>query len=128
MMTEEIWKPIPGYDGWYEASSLGRIRSWKMRGRHGVGKRRPIPRIISPRVGTRGTLLVAISTPDNVVLTVNVHRLVLEAFTGSAPQGSRAEHIDGNVRNNLPSNIKWSRGGRDKGRVERGEALTWGSG
>lgn len=94
----EIWKSIPGFS-FYEASSLGRIR-------RSVGGNGAVSgRVLSPGV-VSGYLKVS-PFINGVGKQVSVHRLVALAFHG-VPDGERqVNHIDGNKRNNTPSNLEW---------------------
>lgn len=98
----EIWHTIPNLKG-YEASSLGRIRSWRRRGL-------PAPRASSPfqkklRPKSDG-LPYLVTTIDGVPRYV--HHLVLEAFVGPRPEGMEACHNDGDCQNNELSNLRWA--------------------
>ena len=71
-MEKEIWKPIPRYYGYYEASNLGRIRSYYT----GYGK----IKILKPNKTTYRTSSVQLYV--NYIRTVElIHYLVLESFT-----------------------------------------------
>ena len=109
----ELWKPIPGYEGIYEASSDGRIRTcygkttsnaryservWKQRilKQKWTGKNRKDSRVSLWKDGHEHTHLVA--------------RLVASAFYGQEPNMT-VNHIDGNPKNNSAENLEWlSRG------------------
>lgn len=93
----EVWMPIPGYEGLYDASSLGRIRS-----HHRGGK------IKVPSLTSDGYLLAFLHS-DNGRRGHNVHRLVCMAFHGlpSVPS-MEAAHLDGDRLNNVPGNLAWA--------------------
>jgi hypothetical protein len=116
---KEIWKPIPSFPE-YEASNLGRIRSWR-KGRGGE-----IPRIINPIASPKGKLRVFIRN-EGVQHTCQVHRLVLEAFVGPCPEGLQACHYDDNSANNTLENLRWDTkeanllDGIRNGRIRKGE-------
>lgn len=111
----EIWKPIPDYDGRYEASNLGRIRSLphrvEQRSRAGNPFVRTVPgKILSPGVDGRGYLFFQACRMGEV-RPIRVHRAVCLAFHGSPPAGSAlACHNDGDHRNNVPGNLRWGSG------------------
>lgn len=89
-MSTETWRPIPSLPG-YEASDLGRIRSY----------RRQAPHILSTPVGALGYPVISPhGTP------IRVHSLILEAFEGPRPEGLVTRHIDGDKTNNRLSNLK----------------------
>lgn len=84
-MFREIWKPIPGYEGLYWASDLGRVKSL------GNDKKRK-EKILRPRK-TKGYLQVALCK-DGKVKRLYVHRLVWIAFNGPIPEGYDCNHIN----------------------------------
>ena len=93
----EIWKSIPGYEGLYEASSLGRIR-----GKCG--------RIKAQRIHLSAGDYIYLKTDlfkENERKTFRVHRLVLMAFKGMPDNGQVARHLDSNSINNYPENLEW---------------------
>lgn len=108
---EEVWKDIPDYEGYYQVSNLGRVRSLEHKvtqaGRSGsichcVYK----GRILKPEVGVSGRLRVALCK-NNKVKRFFVHRLVLESFVGPCPEGKVGCHRDDNCLNNVPENLYW---------------------
>lgn len=99
----ERWLPIPGHEGRYEVSDLGRVRSLAQTTRDG---RRLKPRLLSGRPQTSGHL-AALLTTDGVSRNALVHRLVLFAFVGPPPPGMHALHSDGDPANNRLSNLRW---------------------
>lgn len=94
---DEIWKPIPGLAD-YEASSLGRIRSYK---------RSTIPRIVKTAEQNNGYLKVPLQKDFKNRKTFLVHRLVALAFIGPRPEGFTIDHRDGNKLNNKPDNLEY---------------------
>lgn len=100
----EEWRVIPGFDGLYEASNLGRIRSWARFGPStGGSPRREIPLLLRPRL-IRGYEYVYRKGGVGGL----VSRLVLLAFVGPPPsEGLAAAHQNGDKRDNRPSNLAW---------------------
>jgi len=99
-MTES-WRPIPDTDGWYEASSLGRIRSWK----NAPSGRRREPLVLKPIVVMGYEVFTDRSRKQRLRKT---HRAVCLAFHGPAPEGRPiVRHLDDSRRNNVPSNLAW---------------------
>lgn len=96
----EEWRPVVGYEGWYDVSSLGRVR----RIRPGSGTRRG--RLLKPCREEGGYLHVGVSIASRVKIR-NVHRLVAEAFLGPCPPGCEANHKNGIKIDNRPSNLEW---------------------
>lgn len=105
-MTEEKWKPIPGFED-YAASSLGRIRSTARSSyREGIGWVRLSERILKPTVRGDGHLQVDLRR-DKKRSPMKVHRAVLLAFEGAPPEGMMACHNNGNPTDNALSNLRW---------------------
>lgn len=105
--ADERWLPVVGYEGIYEVSDHGRVRSLDRTIRHRNGhvtrRRGRVLRLSStvsgyPQAGLRS------GDRDGQRL---VHRLVAEAFIGPCPEGMECRHLDGNRRNNSPSNLAW---------------------
>lgn len=95
----EEWKDIVGYEGLYQASNLGRVRSLDY---HRTGK----VRIMRPsNGGTNKSYLHIGLTKDKKLKTISVHRLVWEAFNGPIPEGYEINHLDENGLNNKLSNL-----------------------
>lgn len=94
----EVWRDIPGYEGRYQASSHGRIRSVD----HYV-TRFVKGTVLRPRIRKEGYLSVHISG----VGPRDVHRLVALAFHGVPEPGMQARHLDGDRLNPRPDNLAW---------------------
>lgn len=108
----EIWKPVPGYGGHYEASSLGRIRSVDrvVVKRHRSGKliqQRYAGRLLAPSAPNKdGHLRVHIGFGGKRV-SVFVHRMVLLAFVGEPMPDQEACHRNGVASDNRSCNLRW---------------------
>jgi len=99
-MTER-WLPVVGYEQFYEVSNYGKVRS-KTR-IDALGRVRE-GRVLTP-TGLRH-VHVTLSL-HGVKKQKTVHRIVLEAFVGAAPDGTEGCHWDGNPRNNKLDNLRW---------------------
>lgn len=104
-MSAEIWKPIPGYGGKYEASSFGNIRSWATDGPQAT--RRDAPRVLTPQVKTKRKFLMVHLSDGPKASWHTVHALVLAAHIGPRPGKMKACHNDGNCQNNRLENLRW---------------------
>lgn len=101
---DEHWMPIPGYEGSYEVSDTGRVRSLD-RVNHVGRKLRGL--ILKQIDGTGGYYRVGLHR-NGEHTQHHVHRLVLTAFAGSPVDGLNvARHLDGNPKNNSSSNLAW---------------------
>lgn len=102
-MSAEEWRAIPGYEGIYEVSDLGRVRS--LARIDAQGNRRS-GKVLSPDVRPSGHLRVTLSL-DGRTKRRWVHHLVLTEFVGPRPPDTEACHNDGNPANNTSSNLRW---------------------
>lgn len=103
----EIWKDIKGFEGLYQVSNFGRVKSLE---RHRNGKR-GAPTICKERIlclhrGKFGYLQACLCK-DNKKHAPLVHRLVGEAFIPNTENLPCIDHIDGNRENNAVSNLRW---------------------
>lgn len=109
-MNGEIWRDVPGYDGHFEASSFGRVRSKdrivvKKTRYGGVMTQRYYGKILNPHT-ERGYKYVHVGVAGRKV-RVGVHRLVLLAFHGEGPVGQITRHLNGDPADNRPENLAW---------------------
>jgi hypothetical protein len=101
----EEWISVPSYEGLYDVSNLGRVRSLRFR-RKFADTLRENPLIMKGSINSNGYAQVQLSN-DSGKKTVLVQKLVLTAFVGPRPSGYEAAHLDGNRVNNHLSNLKW---------------------
>ena len=99
----ERWRPVPGYEGSYEVSDLGRVRSLDRRDGRGHVRR---GKLLAPRTTTRNHRSVALYR-DCVRADVQVHHLVLEAFVGPRPDGLEGCHWNDDPTDNRLVNLRW---------------------
>lgn len=104
----EIWKDVLGYEGLYEVSSLGRIRSSKDKTTHSDyhGTRKWKQRIFKQKTDKNGYKRVTLyknRSPKDFL----VHRLVAIAFIPKVEGKELINHIDCNPGNNYVSNLEW---------------------
>jgi hypothetical protein len=102
---QEIWKNIEGYDGWYQVSNMGRVRSWKHKGV--LKQKMKNPRILSPGRLSSGYRQVGITDIDGKRKSKYISRLVASAFISNIDNKPQVNHIDGNKDNNRASNLEW---------------------
>ena len=106
-MSKEAWKPIPGYEGLYEVSDLGRVKSLAKTLPHAkYGSRRWPEKVLKAITNNSGHLYVRL-WKDKRQTKSYVHRLVLEAFVGPCPEGMEACHWDDDPTNNHIDNLRW---------------------
>lgn len=95
----EIWKPIEGFEGLYEISSIGRVKSI---GTYNTCKRG----ILSPMIDPDGYPHVRLYN-NKISKDIAVHRLVVIAFIPNPNNYRYVNHKDENTQNNKVSNLEW---------------------
>lgn len=95
-MEEEHWKDIEGYEGLYQISDLGRVKSLKY-GRE---------TLLNPYRNNKGYLGVSLHK-DKIRKTPKVHRLVAQAFLPNPENLLEINHIDEDKTNNRVDNLEW---------------------
>ena len=105
-MTEE-WRPIEGYEGLYEVSSYGRVRSLDRYVKTCYGSYRLYKgKVLSPGKKSDGYLLINLSC-NGKYNTIRVHRLVAQAFLPNPDNLPEVNHKDENKTNNSVENLEW---------------------
>ena len=110
-MNEE-WRDVPDYEGYYQVSNLGRIKSltrtYKRKNHNGEHEVKVRERIIRTRVGKNGYAYFVACKPKQKDKTLTVHRLVgLTFLKDSYFEGAIINHINGVRDDNRPENIEW---------------------
>lgn len=94
-----IWKDILKYDGQYQISSNGQVRSFK--------QNKDVPHLIKPFEDRDGYLCVRL-TKDGTKRQYRIHRLVAETFLFNRDNKPTVNHKDGNKHNNCIDNLEWA--------------------
>lgn len=105
----EIWKDIKGYEGHYQVSNMGRVKSLERkilnsRGRYDTKHERILKIQYNKRVDVYEVHLKL----KRVRKCYKVHRLVAEAFIPNPENKPEVNHIDGRRENNCVENLEWS--------------------
>lgn len=98
-MEQEEWRPVVGYEGSYEVSNLGRVKSLNY---NHTGKEDMLK--LSPN--DKGYLQVKLYKNGEKSIR-KVHQLVMMAFVGKCPTGHEIDHYDWNPTNNRLSNLSY---------------------
>ena len=111
ILMEEIWKDIEGYEGLYQVSNLGRVKTVERISVvkdvvHGTYSRKLKEKIKKLSLDSNGYLFITLSKNGNHK-TFGVHRLVAQAFIPKIDGKFFIDHIDGNCRNNCVTNLRW---------------------
>ena len=96
-MKKEIWKPIKGYEGLYQVSNFGRVKSLKF------GKEKILKQSKNKKTG----YLHVVLCKNGILKTFRVHRLVAEAFLDNPNNLPCVNHKDENKTNNNVDNLEW---------------------
>lgn len=105
---EEIWKDITGYEGHYQVSNFGRIKSVARKIKYGethAPANKP-EMILKPKQKNSGYLFVSLCKNNNIKYS-HIHRLVASAFIPNPENKPLVNHIDGNKQNNSIGNLEW---------------------
>lgn len=103
----ENWLPVVGYEGLYEVSDLGRVKSLKREVAHWRGGTRTYQEKILKPVLQGGRYYIVSLNREGKLWTPKIHRLVLDAFVGPRPEGMQGCHRDDDKANNALSNVYW---------------------
>lgn len=104
--AEVTWRPVVGWEGLYEVSSEGQVRSLPRKGRREA-------RMLTPVTGKRGYLVVTLSR-EGRCRPHPIHRIVAEAFLGPRPDGMEVCHSDGSRLNNSVGNLRYGTSSQNK--------------
>jgi hypothetical protein len=106
-ILQEIWLPVAGYEGAYEVSNFGNVRSLDRFARsHSNCEKWLTGKVLKTKPSGKGYRSVNLSA-NNVISTKYVHTLVAQAFIGDRPEGLHINHIDGNKLNNCVDNLEY---------------------
>lgn len=109
----EVWKDIEGYEGLYQVSNLGRVKSLARYVKNHSGKEYFVDERIKTvserkRKGIHQGYFGLQLYKDNKAKNCYVHRLVAEAFLPNTENKPTVNHIDGNKHNNRADNLEWN--------------------
>lgn len=113
-MIQEEWRPIKGYEGVYEVSSLARVRSLDVIKNTLSRMQNPMKRpfkgkVLTPKLSNSGYLFVQLYSHSRSK-NKYIHRLVAEAFCPNPDNQKQVNHKDECKTNNLPENLEWCDG------------------
>lgn len=100
----EIWKDIKGYEGKYQVSNLGNVKSLKRFVNHWQGGLRLVNERLLKSFIKQGYMYVDLGNRKQC----RIHRLVAEAFITNVDNKPEVNHEDGNKLNNHVSNLEWA--------------------
>lgn len=105
----ETWRDIPGWEGLYQASSLGRIKRLPLSFIYSDGQKHFYPeKIYTLSVAGNGYKMVTFRRPGGEQQKVYVHRLVAETFIEKPDGCNVVNHLDADKTNNRIDNLEWT--------------------
>ena len=108
VMSDEIWKAVAGFEGYYEVSDCGNVRSLDRTivASDGV-KYRKKGKMLHPAPKAPAYKYLYVNLKKGTLKRVGVHRLVAIAFVDGYEEGLHVDHLNGNTFDNRASNLEW---------------------
>lgn len=106
MEQEELWKPVVGYEGLYEVSNYGNIRSLDRIVVYSDGRTHKHNSCVLKQIKNKGYLYVGLNK-NNKRSSERVHRLVAKSFIDNPCNKPCIDHINGNKEDNKVTNLQW---------------------
>lgn len=103
---KEIWRPVIEFEGLYEISNFGRVKSIEKSVNNNGGLQYRKEKILKPHRNIHGYLQVDLS--KNKTFTKTIHRMVALAFIPNPMNKAQVNHKDGNKINNFVDNLEWA--------------------
>lgn len=122
----ETWRDIEGYEGIYQVSDLGAVRSLNRVDAAGHRLKGKARKLTSDKYG----YFIVGLTLEGVMKYKKVHRLVAQAFVPNPDNKSQVNHINGVKTDNDPSNLEWcttqenTAHAKDAGLLRKGEGVS----
>lgn len=104
--SKEVWKPIKHFEGIYEVSSYGRVKSLSRMITYGQYKKQSKEILLKPQKDKNGYVTYSLSK-NGFTRSYLAHRLVADAFITQPNEGTEINHIDCNKENNHIENLEW---------------------
>ncbi len=106
-MTKEIWKDIVGFEGYYQVSNFGNVKSLERKCKALGNKLRTVPsKAKAVTIDRYGYPKVSLDK-DGHSYYFTIHRLVAQTFIPNPENKPQVNHIDGNKQNNCVENLEW---------------------
>lgn len=105
---QEIWKDIKGYEGLYQVSNLGRIKSLDKKTKNKNGEFIKKGKILKQCENSKGYLRIQLTSNKGQRKRMFVHRLVAQHFVKKEEGKNIVNHLDCNPKNNCYNNLEWT--------------------
>lgn len=96
-LLHELWRDVIGYEGFYQVSNFGRVKSF-----YRIGER-----LLTPSANKSGYQYVVLTDKNKIRKSCKVHTLVARAFIPNPENKPVVHHRDSNRANNRVSNLEW---------------------
>ena len=103
----EIWKDVEGYEGLYQVSNLGRVKSLARTCKTKGNGIRDVKECIRKTITSNCGYVMVLLCKDNKAKHCLMHRLVANAFVGNPDNLPQVNHKDGDKANNKADNLEW---------------------
>lgn len=103
---EEVWKPIVGYEGYYEISNLGRVKSIERWVKQGKSLRHVKESFKQPHIGAYGYPSVTLCKEKKSV-DIPIHRIIAKAFIPNPENKPAIDHINTDKTDYRLENLRW---------------------
>lgn len=105
---EEIWKDVKNYEGYYQVSNLGRVKSLAKPKQPGRGNRARPEMIMQSTMSKTGYVFIQLKRGGSVRIKFPVHRLVSQAFIPNPENKPEVHHINHIRDDNRVENLEWA--------------------
>lgn len=111
-LEDEIWKSVRGFEGVYDVSNYGRVKSLRrvydrVANVPSAGYRVRKEKILKCIIGAGGYYFARIKKPNGKAYTFPIHRMVALAFIENPLNKPQIDHCDTNKENNTVTNLRW---------------------